>query len=123
MHSTDALFIRMNISFAHAVEYDDNRLAALAVRSVSPGASYQGPMLRTVLVDAGATYNLIHLYGLDGNFTLDQGQVNSANWIIAMHRNGRWLGLGGHGPLMLTQEPPGATPSPVLSSLFYIEVK
>lgn len=112
--STDNLFKKNNIFFASAVQYDAKALGELdqkKIKFIGPGedTTYEGPELKTVLEDAGADYKVAVAYGSTKNQPLYKSAIEAETWLVALKRNGKGLGAGEDGPLLLLSHPGGET--------------
>ena len=92
-----------------AAAFDIGMLEALGMISVS--VSYQkwpatvrleGPRLDDVLNAVGAPKSTITAIGLDGyTVVIPPEELAAQNWILAIKRDGKYLGIGGRGPTWL----------------------
>lgn len=115
---TDAFFAYHEIAFTRAAEFDLAGLESLGMHELTasypnwPGESrFEGPWLRDVLAAAGATGERLRVVALDGYAAevplsdLDQHQA-----MLAIKRDGRYLGIGGRGPAWLVYPRAGEAP-------------
>lgn len=102
----DAFLNHHNASFKKAFVFTRETLAALGMRKLTtryPGKdlrlSVEGPLLRDVLAAAGAQGKKVFVQALDGyaaEIAIDE--LKAYPIILALKRDGHWLGLGGRGP-------------------------
>src|SRR5690606_26858422 len=105
----DSFFAFHDIAFERAAEFDLAALEALGVHAMRagypnwPGVSvFEGPLLAEVLAAAGATGERIRLVALDGYASeLTMADLEAYPAILAVKRDGAYLGLGGRGPTWL----------------------
>jgi hypothetical protein len=65
-------------------------------------AHFEGPWLKDVLAAAGASGKDISVLALDGFASeISAADVAAYDWIVAVKRDGRYLGIGQRGPLWL----------------------
>ncbi|MDZ4737100.1 MAG: hypothetical protein SGJ07_12215 [Rhodospirillaceae bacterium] len=104
--------------FEKALELDRAMLEALGMQEATidyagwPGPiRFEGPLLRDVLDQAGATGDTITLVALDGYAErIERAELDDQDWILAIRGDGRDLGIGQHGPAWLVyQRRDGAT--------------
>jgi hypothetical protein len=135
--SADTMFKKHNIYFTAAVEFDLAALAAMEKKKVEfksgeAVTAYEGPELKTVLANAGsADYTLVFLSGsTKPGQALQKALLDAQVWIVALTRNGKALGSGDDGPLLLINHP-GTAPekgvpedrSKWMPGLFFVEAK
>jgi hypothetical protein len=73
----------------------------------------EGPLLRDVLAAAGAAGGPATMVALDGFATeLSASDLAAANWIVAIKKNGRHLGIGQRGPAWVLYAPNGGNAAP-----------
>lgn len=102
----DGLFKNTKTSFERAAEFDlamIEKLGLRAVRADFPKGGtvhrFEGPLLRDVLKAAGASGAVAKIAALDGYAQeLDMREIDSVPVILAVKRDGAYLGLGGFGP-------------------------
>lgn len=102
----DALLNATNVAFDKAAEFDLDMLAGLGMQVVETGYGnwpgtyrFEGPLLRDVLAAAGAEGHPVTVYALDGyGAQIPAETIEKSSAILALKRDGQWLGLGGHGP-------------------------
>ena len=106
---TDQLMKKHGLKFNRAHAFDFSALAKLPAVRISPTLEYDGkshvlsgPLLSDVLHAAGVTGNetKIVLRAIDGYAAqLSMADVRKYRYLIATHRDGQALPLGGLGPL------------------------
>lgn len=102
----DGFFAFHEIAFERAVEFDLAALEALGMHEMRahypnwPGPStFEGPLLADVLAAAGATGTRLRAVALDGYAAeVPLADLQKYPVILALKRDGRYLGLGGRGP-------------------------
>lgn len=134
--ASDLFFIHHNLSLGRAMRFSREALLRLPQQTARAKvlkleeADYSGPLLRDVLKEAGAAGAALRIVGLDGyaaDFTLDE--LAKKDWILALSRDGRPLGVGDLGPLWLMRalapgEPPDVSESEHwVWAAFYIEIQ
>ena len=71
----------------------------------------EGPRLDDVLNAVGAPKGTITAIGLDGyTVVISPEELAAQNWILAIKRDGKYLGIGGRGPTWLVYDPPDGKP-------------
>ena len=123
--------------FERAVAFDRAMLEALGLQSVTlhapdwPGPfRFEGPWLVDLLEAVGAKGETITLVALDGfAVEISRDELADADWLLAVKRDGAYLGLGQRGPTWLVyRRKDGKAPSHDDEarwpwSVFYIEVE
>ncbi len=111
----DGFFKFHDQTFERASAFDIPMLEALG--SVSISVTYdkwretvrlEGPRLTDLLKATGAAAGSgVFAQALDG-FTaeISAEELAAQNWIVALKRNGEYLGIGGRGPVWLVYDPP-----------------
>jgi hypothetical protein len=102
----DALLNATDVAFDEAAEFDRDMLAGLGMQVVETGYGnwpgkyrFEGPLLRDVLAAVGAEGRPVTAYALDGyGAQIPAEKIEESSAILALKRDGQWLGLGGHGP-------------------------
>lgn len=102
----DALLHATNVEFDEAAEFDLEMLEGLGMQAVETGYDtwpgkfrFEGPLLRDVLAAVGAEGRAVTAYALDGyGARIPAEQIEKHSVILALKRDGQWLGLGGRGP-------------------------
>lgn len=125
-------------TFDKAHSFDWKTLAALPQKTIKVNAdtedwprplTMEGPLLKDVLVAAGAKGDSATLYALDGfGFEMDADKMAAHEWVLAMKVDGKPLGIGGLGPLWLVYDTGGAKAPEEeergwVWSVFHIEVE
>jgi hypothetical protein len=116
---SDSVLAYHEKSFEAAAEFDRAMLESLGTHEVElsfeewPEAyRFSGPKLVDVLSAAGAQGRPITATALDGYAEeISADELASRDWIVALERNGRPLGIGGRGPLWIVYSIPGASAS------------
>lgn len=130
----DTLFNQHKVNFEKAMAFDADMLAKLPKKELTlttpaGNGTFSGPALTDVLKAAGAKEAGIRLLALDGtivNLTTDQ--IKSRDWILVLSVDGKQVGIGDFGPLLLLNKPAsGDAPTKDelqqwVWSVFYIEV-
>jgi hypothetical protein len=134
--ASDLFFIHHNLNIGRAMRFSREALLRLPPHEVRAKAlkldeaSYSGPLLRDVLKEAGATGTTMCVVRLDGdpaNFPL--AEMAKKDWILALSRDGKALGIGDLGPLWLMRaQAAGETPEVAeqehwVWAAFYIEIQ
>ena len=105
----DGFFKHHERTFSKAAAFDLAMLEGLGMHAVDvaydkwpKAAHFEGPWLKDVLAAAGASGKDISVLALDG-FASEIGAADVAayDWIVAVKRDGRYLGIGQRGPLWL----------------------
>jgi hypothetical protein len=102
--------------FDKAAAFDLQMLEGLGMEARSfkleglPGVQeLEGPPLDAVLKAAGAQPGQISILGLDGfEVQFDDKTIEAHDWIVAVKRNGAYLGIGGFGPAWVAFSPAAA---------------
>lgn len=104
---TDGFFGHHEIAFERAAEFDLAMLQAMGLHEARAGypgwpgvSTFEGPLLADVLAAAGATGRGLRAVALDG-YAVDIAPADLEKFpvILAVKRDGRYLGLGGRGPI------------------------
>ncbi len=103
---TDGLLAAQEAEFDKAAEFDLAMLEALGMRTVETGYKdwdagyvFEGPLLKDLMQAVGATGKLLRLYGVDGySAEIPMSDLDSYFVVLALRRDGRYLGIGGKGP-------------------------
>ena len=99
--------------FERAAAFDLAMLEALGTWEVTldvegwPGPlTFEGPWLDDVLEAVDASGGTITLMALDGYaVVLDRSELSEADWLVALKRDGEYLGIGQRGPLWVVYRP------------------
>lgn len=102
----DTFFAHHERSFDKAFAFDlamlgalDTHRASIAFAGWPRPIQIEGPLLQDVLAAAGAAQGTVTLVALDGFATeLSPSQLAAEDWIVALKKNGRYLGIGQRGP-------------------------
>lgn len=102
----DALFAFGDVTFDRAAVFDADMLTGLGMHAVEtsyegwPGRfRFEGPLLRDVMAAAGAAGKNATAFALDGyGAEITAEDMERYPVILALKRDGEWLGLGGRGP-------------------------
>lgn len=102
----DAFLNHHKASFKKAFAFTRQGLAALGMHKLTtryPGKdlriSVEGPLLRDVLKAAGAHGRKLFVLALDGYAAeIPIDELKTYPVVLAVKRDGRWLGIGGRGP-------------------------
>lgn len=103
---TDALLNSHDIEFDKGYTFDRDALAGLGMHRITtryPGSDrtveVEGPLLRDVLKQAGATGTSATVMALDG-YAAEIPMSELATWpvVLALKSGGAWLAVGGRGP-------------------------
>jgi hypothetical protein len=105
----DGFFKHHERKFDKAAEFDLAMLEGLGMHEVTvtydkwpKAARFEGPWLKDVLAAAGAAGKDVAVLALDGFATeIAAADVDAYDWIVAVKRDGRYLGIGQRGPLWL----------------------
>lgn len=108
----DGLLAAQEAQFDRAAEFDLAMLEALGMRTVKTGyrdwgASYvfEGPLLKDLMEAVGARGELIRIYGVDGySGEIPMGDLDRYFVVLALKRDGRYLGIGGKGPAWIVYD-------------------
>ena len=105
----DGFFKHYDRTFDKAAAFDLAMIEGLGMHAVTVSYDkwpkpfrFEGPWLKDVLAAAGASGHDISVLALDG-FAADisAADVAAYDWIVAVKRDGRYLGIGQRGPLWL----------------------
>jgi hypothetical protein len=130
----DSLFNQHKVTFEKAMAFDADMLAKLPKQELTlttpaGNGTFSGPALTDVLSAAGAKEAGIRLLALDGTtVNLTTEQIKSRDWILVLSVDGKPVGIGDFGPLLLLNKPAsGDAPTKDelqqwVWSVFYIEV-
>ena len=103
----DAFFKFHEVRFDRAYAFDLAALEALGMKTVRvkypswpDRYEFEGPLLRDVLAAVGATGQTLRVFALDG-YAADIPMIDILTYpiILALKRNGRYMGIGGRGPV------------------------
>lgn len=103
----DGFFGHHDIAFERAAEFDLAMLEALGLHEAKAGypgwpgvSTFAGPLLADVLAAAGAAGRTLRAVALDG-YAVDIPPADLEKFpvILAVKRDGRYLGIGGRGPI------------------------
>lgn len=102
----DPLFANMKIPFERAAAFDLAMIERLGMHKVradwpkdGPVYIFEGPLLRDVMAAAGASGTLLKVTAVDGYYReIVRQDVEPHGVILAIKRDGRYLGLGDFGP-------------------------
>jgi hypothetical protein len=105
----DGFFKHHERKFDKAAAFDLAMLEGLGLHEVTVSydkwpraARFEGPWLKDVLAAAGAAGKDVSVLALDGFATeISAADVAAYDWIVAVKRDGRYLGIGQRGPLWL----------------------
>lgn len=129
----DTLFNQHNVKFDKAMAFDAAMLAQLPSQELklttpTGDGTFSGPALADVLKASGAGDGGVKLIALDGSAVdLKPEEIKSRNWILVLAVDGKQVGIGDFGPLLLLHKPAsGVTPTKEelqqwVWSVFYIE--
>ncbi|MEM7067456.1 MAG: hypothetical protein AAF478_01125 [Pseudomonadota bacterium] len=133
----DAFFASHDVEFERAYTFDLSALEALGVHKVTvshedwPKAfTFEGPLLSDLLKTVGADGDTLIIRALDG-YAPEIPSADAAKYpvILALKRDGNYLGLGGRGPVWLIYprndfpELKSEDDSKFVWSAYHIEVK
>jgi hypothetical protein len=131
--ASDVFFAYHNHSFSRAMQFSREALLRLPQHQVRSKvlkleeAEYSGPLVRDVLREAGPTGGTVRVFAIDGYAAEFQiADLEKKDWILALSRNGKPLGLGDIGPVCLMRGPvAGDTPEQEhwVWAAFHIEVR
>ena len=102
----DGFLVHNEIAFERAAEFDLAALESLGMHTLRAGypnwpgvSTFEGPLLADVLKAAGANGSALRAVALDGYAAdLAPGDLDKYPVILALKRDGKYLGLGGRGP-------------------------
>lgn len=105
-------------NFEQAAAFDVAMLEALGTETVSinydkwPGTvRVEGPRLNALLKAVAATGKTVSAMALDGfSVEISPEDLAAHNWLVAIKRNGKYLGIGDRGPVWLIYDPPNGKP-------------
>ncbi len=105
----DAFFKHHERRFDKAAVFDLAMLEALGVHRITLAYAkwprpfrFEGPWLKDVLAAAGAEGKSISVLALDGYASeISAADLAAHDWIVAVKRDGRFLDIGGRGPLWI----------------------
>lgn len=133
----DAFFSFHKIEFAKARTFSATDLEALGMKTVQArypdwpkGFTFEGPLLKDVLAAAGAKGSVARVRALD-DYAADipVSELDKYPVILALKRDGRYLGLGDRGPAWVIypredfEELRGADELKWVWSAYFIEVE
>jgi hypothetical protein len=115
----ESLFKYHEIAFERAAQFDLGALERLGMHEVTvshPGwpkaFTFEGPLLRDVLAAVGATGRIVRILALDGYAAeIPISEIHDRPFIVAVKRDGRYLGIGDQGPTWIIA-PPQTDPTP-----------
>ena len=133
----DAYLNGQELGFDKAAAFDLPMLEALGTQTIKLGIEawpkdfvFEGPWLRDLLAAVGAQGRTVRAFALDGYAVeIPVEELETHAWMVALKRDGQYLGLGGRGPLWLVyQLPKGRTPTEDdearwVWATYYIEVE
>jgi hypothetical protein len=105
----DSIFSRLNIGFDRAFAFDRPMLARLkhgrvtaVTTELGKAAVFTGPLLKEVLAAVGAARTKVSFVAVN-NYEgyLEQEDIETSDWILALDADGVPLGLGQQGPIWL----------------------
>lgn len=135
----DNMLNQHNVKFDKAMAFDSAMLAKLPMHELRlsadggdgafAGGTFSGPALTDVLKISGVENAKIRLVSIDGSTVeLSQADIAAHNWILAIAVDGKPVGTGDYGPMLLMHAPTTGT-APTKDdlqhwvwSVFYIEV-
>lgn len=105
----DGFFKYHERTFAKAAEFDLAMLEGLGLHEVTvtydkwpKAVRFEGPWLTDLLAAADASGRDISVLALDGFASeISAADIAAYDWIVAVKRDGRYLGIGQRGPLWL----------------------
>lgn len=132
----DTLLASKKIDFPNAFAFDRPMLLKLSqgeVKAQPPGydapATFKGPLLIEILGRIEAAKMKLTFTGLDGfSGWLMPEDIDGSDWILALEADGKALGIGAQGPLLLInsrtagEKPPETGHGDWVWSVFYIRV-
>jgi len=109
----ESLFKYHEIALERAAQFDLGALERLGMHAVTvshPGwpkaFTFEGPLLRDVLTAVGATGRVIRILALDGYAAeIPISEIHERPFIVAVKRDGRYLGIGDQGPTWVVAPP------------------
>lgn len=109
----ESLFKYHEIAFERAAQFDLGALERLGMQEVTvsdPGwpkaFAFEGPLLRDVLAAVGATGRVVRILALDGYAAeISISEIEDRPFIVAVKREGRYLGIGDQGPAWVVASP------------------
>ena len=109
----ESLFKYHEIAFERAAQFDLGALERLGMHEVTvlhPGGpkafSFEGPLLQDVLTTVGATGRVVRILALDGYAVeIPISEIHDRPFIVAVKRDGRYLGIGDQGPTWIIAPP------------------
>jgi len=133
----DAYLNNQELGFDKAAAFDLAMLEALGTQTIKLGFEswpkeyrFEGPWLRDLLAAVGAEGKTVRAFALDGYAVeIPVKELESRAWMVALKRDGQYLGLGSRGPLwLLYRLPDGQTPTADdearwVWATYYIEVE
>lgn len=105
----DSIFARLEIGFDRAFAFDRPMLARLKqgrvtaiTKELGKAAEFTGPLLAEVLAAVGAAPGKVSVIAIN-NYEgyLEQQDIETSDWILALEADGVPLGLGQQGPIWL----------------------
>lgn len=105
----DPFFAYHERSFTAAAEFDRAMLESLGTHSITievpgviPSVELEGPWLSDVLEAVGGEGKDITVLALDGYASeISAADIEEFDWLLALKQDGRYLGIGQHGPTWL----------------------
>lgn len=115
----DGFFKFHDQTFKRASAFDIAMLEALGSVSVSINfhkwpetVRLEGPRLTDLLKAVGAAKGNVLALALDGyTVEITPEELATENWVVAIKRNGKYLGIGDRGPVWLVYDPPNGAPA------------
>lgn len=109
----ESLFKYHEIAFERAAQFDLGALERLGMHEVTvshPGwpkaFTFEGPFLQDVLTAVGATGRVVRILSLDGYAAeIPISEIRDRSFIVAVKREGRYLGIGDQGPAWVVAPP------------------
>ena len=109
----ESLFKYHEIAFERAAQFDLGALERLGMHEITvshPGwpkaFTFEGPLLQDVLTAVGATGRVVRILALDGYAAeIPISEIQDRPFIVAVKREGRYLGIGDQGPAWVVTPP------------------
>ena len=113
LEQRESLFKYHEIAFERAAQFDVAALERLGVHNIVASHpdwpqefTFEGPLLRDVLAAAGATGSVVRVLALDGYAAeIPMSEIQVRPFIVALKRDGRYLGIGDQGPTWVIAPP------------------
>jgi hypothetical protein len=110
--AADEFFAYHEYTFEKAAEFDLAMLEALGLQAATIAYDgwpapirFEGPLLADLLAAVGAHGATVTLVALDGYAErIAWAELDAYRWILATRGNGRFLGIGRHGPTWLVYD-------------------